>query len=436
MPQHLSTGSALSAQRDFPRITAWDSTLAWLADPYRFIGRTCAELGADVFEARLLLRPTLCMSGARAAEAFCDLVRVQREGAAPEPLRATLFGKGGVQGLDGLHHRQRKAFFMAVVSPERVDRLVECVRQEWEQALTGWSARGPMPLYRALQPVLMRAACTWAGVPLPESDVRARTRQCVAMFDSAVAGPVGHLRSRYARRQAETWLERLVEEARAGRLKLPPGGAAHAAAWHRDEVSAEPLPPRTAAVELLNVLRPTVAVSVFITHLARALHLHPAWKAVLADQPADSADALAFVQEVRRQCPFFPAVMAKVRKEFVWNGFRFPEGRRLVLDLYGTNHDPRIWTEPDAFRPERWRGLRPSRFEFIPQGGGEASTNHRCPGEDVAVQLMLLALRMLLCRMTYDVPPQDLDLAMDRLPAVPRQGLLIHRVGLSASHSR
>ena len=51
-----------------------------------------------------------------------------------------------------------------------------------------------------------------------------------------------------------------------------------AIASHRD-LGGQPLPLRIASVELLNVLRPTVAVAVFITFAAHALHLHPEWRA-------------------------------------------------------------------------------------------------------------------------------------------------------------
>jgi fatty-acid peroxygenase len=39
--------------------------------------------------------------------------------------------------------------------------------------------------------------------------------------------------------------------------------------------------------------------------------------------------------------PFFPAVAARVRRDFDWKGYRLPRGRRVLLDLYGTDYDPR-----------------------------------------------------------------------------------------------
>ena len=63
-----------------------DSTLELLADPYHFVSAKAAELGADVFEARILLENTLCMRGAEAARVFYDDSRFSRSHAAPEPL--------------------------------------------------------------------------------------------------------------------------------------------------------------------------------------------------------------------------------------------------------------------------------------------------------------------------------------------------------------
>lgn len=59
--EHPMTPSALKSV---------DSTLALLRDPYRFVSRRAAELGEGVFETRLLLRRTTCMTGAEAAEVF------------------------------------------------------------------------------------------------------------------------------------------------------------------------------------------------------------------------------------------------------------------------------------------------------------------------------------------------------------------------------
>lgn len=96
-----------------------------------------------------------------------------------------------------------------------------------------------------------------------------------------------------------------------------------------------------------------------------------------------------------------------------------------MLDLYGTNHDERIWEAPDKFRPERFRRWHGGAFDLIPRGGGDYYQNHRCPGEPAAVALMKAALIFLAGGLDYAVPPQDLELDYARLPALPRSRFVI-----------
>ena len=128
---------------------------------------------------------------------------------------------------------------------------------------------------------------------------------------------------------------------------------------------------------------------------------------------------LPFVQEVRRFYPFFPLTAARVRKYFEWQGHAFPQGRRVLLDLYGTNHDRRIWKEPERFEPERFLEHNVSPFDFIPQGGGDVRSGHRCPGEDVAVNLMQRTAEFLTHEVQYEVLEQNLEIDFSRMPALP-----------------
>ena len=327
-----------------PRDHSLDATVALMRDPYGYIGKRCEATASDVFEARILLRRTICMRGREAARVFYDPARFMRKGAAPLRVQKTLFGTGGVQGLDGAAHRMRKAVFMRMMTPSRVEELGRISRGMWQAFAVRWAAAGRIVLYDELQELLMRSICEWSGVPLDDAEAQRRTREVVALFDHA--GDVGptHWWSRFARKRAERWIGGCVDAVRDGRLAAAPGSALYEFAWHRDEAGA-PLSTRIAAVEVLNVLRPTVAVSVFIVHAATALHRHPEWWTRLAD--GGNAVYEAFVQEVRRFYPFFPAAMARVRERFEWNGHVFPRGRRAMLDLYGTDHDPRIWKDPD-----------------------------------------------------------------------------------------
>jgi fatty-acid peroxygenase len=193
------------------------------------------------------------------------------------------------------------------------------------------------------------------------------------------------------------------------------------AAFH--DLQGQPLDTKSAAVELLNLLRPTVAVAWFITFAALALHEHEGWAAKLRQDP-DGAMGTAFAQEVRRFYPFFPVIGGRVRQAFEFRGHRFAKGSWVLLGLHATNHDPRLWPDPDHFRPERFIGWRSSGYDLIPQGAGDHLQDHRCPGESLTVELLRRALKAL-AALSYDVPEQDLTIPMARYPTLPRSGMII-----------
>lgn len=412
----------------FPRDKEFDNTLRWLQRPYDFIRERAHLHGSDVFETRILLRKTLCMTGPLAAELLCDPTRFTRAGAAPEALQATLTGKGGVQGMDGEAHRHRKEMFLSFVTPERVAELGRIFRRELRHKIGKWRAQPQVTLYDELQEILTRAACEWAGVPLEEKEVACRTREITAMFDAAGAKGPRHLWSRLARKRGEAWAMRMIREVREGDLVAPLRSPLETIAGFRD-ANGERLSLHTAAVELLNVIRPIVAVSVFVTQAAHALEMHP--DIAIRLRQANAAYALTFQQEVRRFYPFFPVVAARVREDFEWRHFRFRKGTRVLFDLHSTNHDPRSWDHPDQFRPERFLEKLETPYNFVPQGAGDPQRHHRCPGEPLALVLMQNATDFLLNEIVFDVPKQNLTIDRSRMPPLPRSRFVMANVQIA-----
>lgn len=409
-----------------PRDKGLDSTVALIQDPYRFIAKRCRLHGSALFETRLLLRKTICMSGAEAARLFYEPDRFVRRGAMPCRIQKSLFGVGGVQGLDDEAHWHRKRMFIALLmEPSRVAQLIEAVRIEWRVCARRWASMEKVVLYDALQEVLTRAVCAWTGIPLAGEEAGRRAREVALVLDYAGALGLKYWQSRLARRRSESWIRNVVDMIRAGRLQVPPESAAHVISWYR-EADGTLLDLHVAAVELLNIIRPVVAVAVYLTFIAHALHRYPECRRNL--QSGDDAYLESFVQEVRRFYPFFPAVAACVRSDFEWRGYGFPAGRRVMLDLYGTNHDARVWQAPEEFRPERFATWDHSPFNFIPQGGGDHEKNHRCPGEQIVIELMKLGTDVLARHLSYEVPAQDLDIDFSRLPPLPRSRFVLTNV--------
>ncbi len=168
----------------------------------------------------------------------------------------------------------------------------------------------------------------------------------------------------------------------------------------------------------------------FVAYAAHALHRAPGIRDRLADED-DTAYAVAFAHEVRRFYPFAPFVGGRAVTDLRWEGEPIPSGALVLLDLYGQNHDPEVFPDPYAFDPRRFLERPPQRDELIPQGGGDRTAGHRCPGEDITIAL-LSALGPRLARLEYDVPAQDLRIPLDRVPSRVRSGFVIEGVRVPA----
>lgn len=381
---------------------------------YLTLTRLRERAGSDAV--RLPVPNFYAVGGPGAAEVFYDPVRFDRQGVLPGPVKKTLFGANGVHGLDGLPHLSRKGIFLAVNTPETVDRLLELTATAWHSALRH---RRQIVLFDEAARVLTAAACAWAGAPVPAAGVDELARSLVAMVDGfATLGP-RHWRARLARRRTEVWAGKVIEDVRRGRLRPPPGSAAAIVA------ADDSLDQATAAVELLNVLRPTVAVSWLVAYAAHALHTVPEWRRRLAD--GDPADVENFADEVRRFYPFTPFLGARVRTGFSWAGVDFPMGALVLLDVYGIDHDSRLFPSPQVFDPDRYRRRPPGQFDLIPQGGGDRETGHRCPGEPVTRAIVQQA-GLMLARSAYALPPQNLTVDLRRIPARPASGVILSGV--------
>jgi len=411
--------------KTIPKDKNFDSSLILLRDGYEFIQKKRQKLGSNIFRTRLMLKETICMSGKEAAEVFYDTEKFQRKGATPKRVQKTLFGQKGVQTLDNSAHRQRKEMFMSLMKPDSLRGFLEIQKSCWETYIGKWEKEEQIILFNEVQELLCRAVCTWSGVPLREEEVQQRARDFGAMVDAFGAIGPRHWRGKQARKRAEKWIGNLIKEIRNGKIHVEKGTAAHSIAFHR-ELDGKLLDTQVAAVELINVLRPTVAIATYITFTALALHQYPQYKKEIQTGKENLTEML--VQEVRRFYPFTPMVGAIVRKEFEWKGYTFKRGRLVLLDIYGMLHDPELWQHPQEFNPERFINWDGNPFTLIPQGGGEHLYGHRCAGEWLTIESMKQAVDFLINRITYEIPDQDLTFSLSRMPTLPRSGFIMRNI--------
>jgi hypothetical protein len=112
------------------------------------------------------------------------------------------------------------------------------------------------------------------------------------------------------------------------------------------------------------------------------------------DEDDDEYTMATIYELLRRKPPLTGVIPRTVMKPLEINGRMFPVGARLVPVAYLVHHNPSIYPEPYAFRPERFLEQQPGTYTWIPFGGGR----RRCIGASFAQLEMRPVLRAVLGR--------------------------------------
>jgi cytochrome P450 len=162
------------------------------------------------------------------------------------------------------------------------------------------------------------------------------------------------------------------------------------------------------------------------SELAWAFEALPRAPRVLArlTEEIDSGDGdeylTATINETLRRRPVLPNAEPRLTKQPVEiGGWLYPEDVSLVCHAYLIHHDPDIYPDPYAFRPERFLENPPGTYTFIPFGGGR----RRCVGASFATLEMKIVLRAVLSRMEVGIDADGPELTRRRsITVTPRHG--------------
>jgi hypothetical protein len=111
----------------------------------------------------------------------------------------------------------------------------------------------------------------------------------------------------------------------------------------------------------------------------------------------------ATVHEILRLRPVLPNAEPRLTKKPIKIGdYEYPPGVALLASGYLVHHDPDIYPQPFAFRPERFIGNPPGTYTWIPFGGGR----RRCLGASFALLEMRIVIRAVVDRFALEPASQ------------------------------
>jgi cytochrome P450 len=129
---------------------------------------------------------------------------------------------------------------------------------------------------------------------------------------------------------------------------------------------------------------------------------HPAALERLEEETraGEEAYADAVVTETLRLRPVLPIVNRRLKAPMNIAGYDLPEGINVAPCIYLTHRREDLYPEPAAFRPERFLGVKPGTYSWIPFGGG----TRRCLGASFALFEMRQVLQAVVSRVRLAAP--------------------------------
>jgi hypothetical protein len=322
-----------------------------------------------------------------------------------------IVGSKSVILLDEDAHLEQRKLMLPAFHGEKMQRLVGLMTELAERELDSWPREQPVVLHPRLQrltlEIILRAVFGLdEGAQLDE--LRAALSEVLAFAENPLSViPAAREKLRWwepvrkfeqtAKRTNEILFEVIEQRRASGDEGRDDALAMLLQARHEDD---SPMSDKELRDELMTAL--VAGHETTASQLAWAferLARDPQVAAKLVDEidAGESDEYLtATVHEILRLKPVLPNAEPRLTKEPVTiGGFTYPAGVALLASAYLVHHDPEIYPDPYAFRPERFVGNPPGTYTWLPFGGGR----RRCLGASFALQEMKIVLRAAFSRL-------------------------------------
>jgi cytochrome P450 len=400
-----------------PRMPAFLQGLAWWHRPTPFLER-CRKRYGKRFTIRLpgQAPPFVMISDPEEIkQVFTAPPDVLHPGEGAVILEPVV-GTHSVILLDEASHMEQRKLLLPAFHGDRMQKLTGLMEELAQQEVARWPTRQPIELHPRFQAltleIILRAVFGLSSGDRLDA-LRARLTQILEFGTSPVSvnvrlqrsfggfGPYARLTK--IRQRANELIYAEIEERRRSGERREDILSMLLEARHEDgsEMSREEI--RDELMTALVAGHETTA-----SELAWAFDRLARERRVLSrlheeiDGNEDDSYLTAMIQETLRRRPVLPQAQPRlVKKPIEVGGWKYEPGVILSAATWLVHHDPEIYPEPYAFRPERFFDEPPGTYTWIPFGGGR----RRCLGASFAMLEMKVALRAALSR--YTIEQQD-----------------------------
>jgi cytochrome P450 len=381
---------------------------AWLAyRPFRFL-EWCRDRFGETFTVSLpslgrvsiFTRPT-------DIERIFALDGHALVGGAAQAALVDFAGDRSLMKLDGPAHRQHRAILRSALRPGDLPDGGHAILERIRERVATWPINQKFDLGLALDRLALGLVAEFGLGDDALDLVRAGSRTMrdlrhasrpMGLFRRALA-PYGPSHFRALRQISESYLEsRLVRQIQGegAPAMCVLDRMTRACPAHRMRLAGE-----DARDEMMTVLVAMMAgLACGMKHAFYWILRTPGTQerlrgAVQSGSHSDSLQAImrcayldAVCKEVLRYCPDIPFAVRRSAAAVEINGWKLAAGSTLGIGIYLTHRRSASFADPERFWPERFLDARPSRFEYLPFGGGRRG----CVGGPFYVFLQKLIL--------------------------------------------
>lgn len=380
-----------------------DHTIDFLREGYFYFSKRMNEYHEDAVRSRIFGRKLVMLRGDEASDLVMDPVKFKVEKSVSELSPGLLSKENDVLYLADMDYYHKKEWFEQAFIAEKREELESIIRQRWQERIESWKTNPSINFATEMEEMWVIAVCNWLGIPIRANNLKKRTTDIQEFVQLFSKYGLNRWKRNQAKNRIEKWLVFLVRQLRAGGIHVDEDKLLYKLSWYEDE-SGRILPIKTVVEELLLLIRTFVTSSRWVVFSQLVLIVNPALKERLQ---MDQNYVNCFIHEVLRYYSIVPFSAAKTQQQFFWKDMFFDKNQLVLFDIYGTNHHPDKWSQPELFQPDR----------FL-----DADMTPGSVKESVTVQLMKVSLSYLL-RTDWVVPAQELTFRGTEIPARPKNGV-------------